>query len=443
MSWTTSSTQRIGTRILCTPRVLCILRIPGARRHIPADTGATTGTTVAPGRDRRRRRAFPVGWIAVLLLLLVACGPPEPDPRTAAPVLDTSAEALVEQGRERWKTRRPEDLLAARDLFRQAIDLDAGLAAAWSGLADASALLGLYSVEPAPVVMPEALRAADRALALDPDNAATHASRGLALYLHDWDFVAAEAAFRRALELDPELINGHHWFGMMLSVLGRHDEALTHMRVAAAAAPNSALLATKVGTLLLTAGRLEDARSVLLESQARFPDSVLPSRELGYVALAMHRPQIAASHFVDALRLSGPGRDRGPDDSAPMDLDEMLETGDPKLLVALALAMKRGDLRIRGELTFDAQGTSGNPDALDADDVAAAVRSRADHESMSPVTRARLEVVVGPHDEALRWLERAYTARDPGLVYLRTKPSFEELENEPDYRELCRRIGIS
>src|SRR6266478_1755629 len=41
---------------------------------------------------------------------------------------------------------------------------------------------------------------------------------------------AAEREFRRALELDPNNGNAHHWYGIYLGAMGRHEEALTHIK---------------------------------------------------------------------------------------------------------------------------------------------------------------------------------------------------------------------
>lgn len=394
----------------------------------------TTDFRRMPAR-RIRRRLPTLTFASCLIVAGWACGPPADQQAAVFEENGGRAAELVAAGRERWASRRPDDLIAARELFQQAIGLDPDLAGAWSGLADASALLGLYSVLPAPEVMPEALHAADRALALDPDNAATHASRGLALYLHDWDFSAAEESFRHALELDANQVNAHHWYGMMLSVLGRHDEALEHMR-AAAQGTTSALLATKIGTLQLTAGRLEAARSTLHEAAARHPDSRLPNRELGYVELAAGRPAEAVGHFVEALRIGTSEPAHG-----TVTTSQLLESGDPKLLVALALSLERSGLGLDNDLTV--VRTDGSTSRVTtAAAVIDAIRRRAATKPLSPVTAARLELVAGAPDEALAWLQRAVEVRDPGLVYLRTKPSFEDLADHPDFLELCRRIGI-
>lgn len=406
-----------------------------------ASSAANARASDRPGGTACERRSFrgALGRVLVPSLLSIwtaACAPDTEPPPSTEPSTGLTATELVEKADARWITRARADLLGARDLYQRAAHLDPGLAGAWSGLANVSALIGLYSILPAPDVMPEALRAADRALELDPEDAGSHASRGLVLYLHDWDFPGAEQAFRRALELDPDQINAHHWFGMMLSVLGRHDEALSHMMEAATAAPHSALLATKIGTLQLTAGQLDTARATLGSALDRFPTSPLPHRELGYVELAAGRPDLAVDRFAEALRLATETAEAG-----PLELPQRIETGDPKLLVALALALRRSGRELVHEISTGSPGDS-RPFPLGADALVGALRGRAEFEFFSPVTRARLEVVAGDGEAAIVWLERAHGQRDPGLVYLRAKPSFEELASDPRYLELCRLLGI-
>src|SRR5262249_24576556 len=90
----------------------------------------------------------------------------------------------------------------ALGLFETAVRLDSTYAQAWSGIADAWYNSSSLYV-PARDAMPRVKQAAEHALALDPDLAQAHASLGAYLAFYEWHWAAAEAEFRRAIEVDP------------------------------------------------------------------------------------------------------------------------------------------------------------------------------------------------------------------------------------------------
>ena len=51
----------------------------------------------------------------------------------------------------------------------------------------------------------------------------------------------AEESFRQLIDIDPSLAYGHFGLGQSLKMLGRPDEARTHLRLAVALAPSSSL----------------------------------------------------------------------------------------------------------------------------------------------------------------------------------------------------------
>jgi tetratricopeptide (TPR) repeat protein len=61
--------------------------------------------------------------------------------------------------------------------------------------------------------------------------------------LHDWDWQGAEQEFQRALELNPNFAQAHHWYGnLLLGPEGRHDEAIAELRRAQELDPLSLII---------------------------------------------------------------------------------------------------------------------------------------------------------------------------------------------------------
>lgn len=115
------------------------------------------------------------------------------------------------QGRKHFKLLRRADIERAREMFRNAVDLDPEFSLAWAGYADCNSYLAMY-VERKPEFIDEARAASKRALELAPDLAETRASRGLA-YLVSRDFDGAEEEFRKAIDINPYLPRTYHFYG--------------------------------------------------------------------------------------------------------------------------------------------------------------------------------------------------------------------------------------
>ena len=126
------------------------------------------------------------------------------------PAADVRAFDYYLQARKFFYQYSRKSMRFARDLFEQAIALDSAYARAWSGIADCCAFLYLNGgrhTEDAE----QADAASRRALELDPGLAEAHASRGAALSLlgrHE----EAEQAFEAAIRLEPGLFEAHYFY---------------------------------------------------------------------------------------------------------------------------------------------------------------------------------------------------------------------------------------
>lgn len=130
---------------------------------------------------------------------------------------------LYLRGRGFFLQSRRKSLEYARDLFLQAIRLDADFALAYAGAADAAALLATY-YPAARADLEEALQASRQALELDPELAEAHSAHGAVLSVMG-GLTAAETAFARAVELDPRLFEARYFHARACFQQGRFDEA--------------------------------------------------------------------------------------------------------------------------------------------------------------------------------------------------------------------------
>ena len=133
--------------------------------------------------------------------------------------------------------------------FRDAIARDSGFAPAYAALAEGN--IWLYSglgVLSANDAVPEARRAVEKALELDPTLADAHRVRALIAMNHDWDRKGAEEGITLALQLGPGSAAAHLWNAWRLALLeGQHDEALAELEEAERLNPLDLQLKTQIG----------------------------------------------------------------------------------------------------------------------------------------------------------------------------------------------------
>src|SRR6185503_5791341 len=91
--------------------------------------------------------------------------------------------------------------------------------------------------------------AALQALALDEGLAEAHTSLAMTRMYFDHDWVASERSYRDAIAFDPDYTTAHMYYAMLLSALGRLDEALLSIRRAHALDPLSPVTGSCLGLI--------------------------------------------------------------------------------------------------------------------------------------------------------------------------------------------------
>jgi len=149
---------------------------------------------------------------------------------------DLEAYARYMQGRSFLDTRTEPGMRQALVYFRNALERDRDYALAWVGVADALMLLYDYYDHGVPdAVRPQVEKALERALELDPELAAAHASTGLFHMSHAAmgplraEGLAGATAVRwlnQAVELQPGYAEAYNWLSWVLQLLGHAEDAL-------------------------------------------------------------------------------------------------------------------------------------------------------------------------------------------------------------------------
>lgn len=283
--------------------------------------------------------------------------------------------------------------------FQRATVLDPRYAAAYAAMAGAYAILPVSS-EASPKESFHAARiAARKALELDPDLGAAHVALGTIAFWGDWDWAASERSFQRALELEPGNATARLRYAHLLSNTGRHDEARTQMNEALHLDPLSRMANTMAGQFHLQAGNIDAAISQLQHALRLDPDFWIPRFHLADAYERQRRFDDALEELERAHR--GAGRNMYP------------------------LAMIGYVHGIRG----DRDG---------AQRVLAEMMATLRERPVAPTKIALVHLGMGDRANALRWLGKACTERDVGLVFLRVNPRWNQLRGEAEFREIER-----
>ena len=286
--------------------------------------------------------------------------------------------------------------------FEDALNKDSTFAPAYVKLAEAYSGLGMVFVGVSPqTTRPKVTSFARKALALDPDLVQAHVLLASVLQ-EEWHWTEAEAEYKRALELNPNDATAQAGFGLWLLCQGRTDEAVEWVQRARALDP-IAVSGGNVSWILFQARRYDDAIRESRSALAILPDNPFDHIGLGFALIANNQPAQAIPELEKALTLS-PGSPAA--------------TG--ILVRAYAHAGRRSDaIRLLAELKR---------------------RSKSDYIPAAAFVNAYLGL--GDNEHAFYWLERAYKEQSNILQFLKTHPYFDPIRSDPRFAELVRRVGL-
>ncbi len=174
-----------------------------------------------------------------------------------APTADVQAYDYYLRGRQFFYQFRSKGFEFARQMFARAIVIDPAYARAYAGVADCCCFLHMY-FEPDEANLREADAASRKALELDPELAEAHASRGLAVLLNK-RYEEAEKEFQTAIRLNPKLFEAYYFYARACFVQGRFAEAAQWFEQASQVNPEDFQSLALLGQTYTTLGRKVDA----------------------------------------------------------------------------------------------------------------------------------------------------------------------------------------
>ena len=316
---------------------------------------------------------------------------------------DPEAYQLYLKGRYYFEKRTRDSLEKAKDYFNEAIEKDPNYALAYLGLSDYYYVDSDYAPISAAELAPKSRVAAQKALAIDDTLAEAHAVlAGADQTLWEWE--AAKREFRHAVELDPN--NGliHHWYGLFLSGLGRHDEALAQFHRALQSDPLNLTFNTGLASAYGGARQYDLA----LEQYKKTIDM---------------DPNFSSSHN----NLAGTYWDMGKYD---LWLEEWKK--------AAALNNDHEDLAM-AEDAARVYSKSGLHSTLIR--IIELQKQLAQRRYVDPGQIAYNYAALGDKDQAFAWLEKAYALKAESLQFIKVTTAMDPFRSDPRYLDLLKRMG--
>ncbi len=221
---------------------------------------------------------------------------------------------------------------------------------------------------------------------------------GALQWVHDFDPVAAEATFLRALELEPNNIDALGWYGMQMLFDGSTEIGIESLEKAVELDPLSILSIDGLATALTLAGSIDESTELLRQALKIDPD------------VARIHGHIAYNHLLQG-----------------------------NLADATAEYEKEPVEWVRDFGKILVLGRTGDRDAW-AEALDEFIR---EHGKKDAYQIAEIYADAGDPDAAFEWLDNALEVRDPGLVWIKTDALLSSLHDDPRWQEFLDKVWNS
>ena len=326
---------------------------------------------------------------------------PEVEARLAStrPV-NPEAHELFLRGLHRFVKWTKEELEQASEYFQQAMEADPNYAPAYVYLALSYEAISSQGYLPAKEAYSRSRTLIERALEIDDTLAEAHMALGQVRYKLDWDWVGADEAFKRALELNPNLFGARVRYAWYLLAIGRFVEAIAEAERARELNPLSDGVKETLISIYVAVRQYDQAIAISQQMAESEPDKPRPYQWLAHIYEYMGRYEDAIAARQKSMTLSG---------AQPEDVE--------------ALGRAYSESGPEGYWTWRLERLEGLYER-------------------NPTDTARIYARLGDNDQAFAWLEKAYEKRDGPMFVLKISPGWDSLRDDPRYEDLVRRMNF-
>ena len=299
-----------------------------------------------------------------------------------------------------WNMKR--GLERAIQHYSAALAKDPNYALAYSGLADAYSVPGLWGILPASAVLPKAIAAATRAVEIAPDLAESRTSLGF-VQLLNWNWEAAESSFLHAIELNPRYALAHTFLAWVLSSVDRPREAEEAARVGLELDPLSPATNGIAALVSYHARRYEQA---VIESERALDRD--KTSFLGLLAIALSFA--AMGKYEEAIAYAEKGVELSP------------------------------DLNLLRALLATVHATAGN--RAESERMLDDLLARAGQQYIGPTMVSWIYANLNQTERAFEWLDKACSEHDCTLAFGIRAPIYDRISSDPRFQDVVRCLHL-
>jgi tetratricopeptide (TPR) repeat protein len=217
----------------------------------------------------------------------------------------------------------------------------------------------------------------------------------------DWDSKAGEEHLRKALSLNPSLVEAHILLGGYFSTEGRHDEAVASLERALELDPLSSVVNADLSWRFFLAKRYDEAIEQARRTIELDPDFLPAHDNLKWALIMAGKGREACDAFLKVVELEGNSQE------SLMKLRQLCTDGGVEGVLREALSTPE---------------------------------ERAQRPQESPYDIAIDYATLGEIQAALDWLEKAYEERETDILSLGVDPRLDPLRPERRFREILERL---
>ena len=317
---------------------------------------------------------------------------------------DLEAYNLYLKGRYHLNKRTEEGLQRAYEYFNQTMEKNPSYSLAYAGIADYYTLLGWFRYLHPKDAFPKAKAAAEKALEMDETLAEAHTSLAWVKTNYDWDWLAAEREYRRAIELKPSYATAHQWYSNYLGAMGRHDESIAEAKQAQQLDPLSLYITFNLGNMFYLARQYDQAIEECQKTLEMDPNFIV-----AHIFLPL--PYSQKGKYKEAMAALKKAKD-------------FLGEDNPRVITALGNIYALSGKKNKAKKVLDE------------------LHELSTQSYVSPWGIALIYVALGENDEAFQWLKKAYNEREQWMKFVKIEPLFNTLHSDPMFTALLNKMNL-
>jgi TolB-like protein/predicted Ser/Thr protein kinase len=289
--------------------------------------------------------------------------------------------------------------------FQHAIALDPTFALAYASLAEAYNIIGYWGYLPPKEAFPEAKRAAQDALSIDPHLAEGHAALAYMEFQYEWKFKEAETEFKEAIRLNPNSASARLRFFEYLGDFQRIEEAQEQLERARGLDPLSIEISFLSAAKSFFARDFDRAIEQLQKTISMEPNNSWAYHLLGALFYQKKMPAQSFTAHEKANSLEG-------------------------IFSSVEMADMRNAYETAGLSAYFRKENEIRQKRL------------AEGKYQSPLKIALNYAFADADSEVLDWLERAVDEHTPWLPELKIDPMWDAVRSQPRFVVLLKKVGL-